>query len=454
MRLVGNYILENLLSIRHRSGKNLLPLNGMRYLEAEFLFLHKEYVIVEKAVNYSTNGITDQVSTSACRKGHITMNRRIIIAADLVPTKSNYRLFNNGDKGALLGNDLVKTLEQADFVAMNLETPLCDELSPIIKCGPCLSAPISTIIGIKEINSCFYTLANNHIMDQGHKGLRSTIKTLSENKIGFAGAGNNIKEAKQPYISEINGKIIGFYCCAEHEFSIADENTPGANPFDPLESFEHIKLLKKKCDYIVVLYHGGKEHYRYPSPKLQKVFHKLADSGANLIIAQHTHCIGCYEEYNGSTLVYGQGNFLFDNSNNEYWRTSLLVCMDLEADKFKISFVPIIKVNNVVRQAGETEGKAILAEFEERSNNIKKYGFIREAYEKYALEMEKEYLLRLHGKKARSLMMRILNKLTNYKYISFLYPAKSRPVIRNVIECEAHNELAIAIMNSKITDSK
>ena len=153
-------------------------------------------------------------------------------------------------------------------------------------------------------------------------------------------------------------------------------------------------------------------------------------------------------------MIYGQGNFLFDNSNSIYWKTSLLICLDLCADKHKISFIPIIKENNVVRQADKMEARVILTEFEERSKNIKKHGFIREEYERFALEMEKEYLLRLHGKGSRSLVMRFLNKLTNYKYISFLYPAKVRPIIRNVIECEAHNELAIAIMNSTIIASE
>src|SRR5690606_29065463 len=117
---------------------------------------------------------------------------------------------------------------------------------------------------------------------------------------------------------------IGFYVCAEHEFSIASVDSPGANPFDPLESLDHIADLKNECDYVVVLYHGGKEHYRYPSPYLQKVCRKMADKGANLVICQHSHCIGCFEVYKDSTLVYGQGNFIFNKHDNEYWKTSIL----------------------------------------------------------------------------------------------------------------------------------
>lgn len=34
-------------------------------------------------------------------------------------------------------------------------------------------------------------------------------------------------------------------------------------------------------------------------------------AGADIITAQHTHCNGCEEWYNGTYLLYGQGNFLF-----------------------------------------------------------------------------------------------------------------------------------------------
>src|SRR5699024_1436352 len=104
---------------------------------------------------------------------------------------------------------------------------------------------------------------------------------------------------------------------------------PGANPFDPLESFDHIQELKSKCDYVIVLYHGGKERYRYPSPYLQKVCRKFAQKGADLIVCQHSHCIGAYEEFEGSTIIYGQGNFIFNTLNNEFWNTSLLIKVEI-----------------------------------------------------------------------------------------------------------------------------
>ena len=159
-------------------------------------------------------------------------------------------------------------------------------------------------------------------------------------RIGYVGAGDNISEACRPYIIGRNGIRVGIYACAEHEFSIAGPETPGANPFDPLDSLDHISALKSRCDYVIVLYHGGKEHYRYPSPYLQKVCRKMAQKGADLVICQHSHCIGCFEVYNGSALIYGQGNFIFDdNGDDKCWQTSLLVRVSID-ERPDIDFIP------------------------------------------------------------------------------------------------------------------
>ena len=44
---------------------------------------------------------------------------RIIIGADLVPTTSNYNLFEKGDIETLIGNDLIDELNHADYRIFN-----------------------------------------------------------------------------------------------------------------------------------------------------------------------------------------------------------------------------------------------------------------------------------------------------------------------------------------------
>lgn len=368
---------------------------------------------------------------------------RIVIGADLVPTESNAELFKRGDVRTLVGEELLEKLNSADYTIFNLEVPLTDEQHPIIKCGPNLIAPTATISGLKEINPHFFGLANNHILDQGTEGLASTVKMLKDADIDYSGVGKNLDEASKPFIKEIGGRRIGIYCCSEHEFSIATETEPGANPFDPLESLDHVESLKKETDYVIVLYHGGKEHYRYPSPYLQKVCRRLVDKGADLVVCQHTHCIGCEEKYNSGTIVYGQGNFLFDDSDSEFWKTSLLI--DLDED-FKISYIPIMKCENKVRIADEKIRQEILADFHKRSDEIKQPGFVIKNYAAFAEQMEQGYLFRFSGTFGKNIFVRAIDKLTNHRFVKKFYPVKCKVAIENVLDCEAHRELAIETM--------
>lgn len=364
----------------------------------------------------------------------------IIIGGDLVPTKTNLDLFNAGDIVNLIGNDLRDILNNCDFRIFNLEVPLSDSEAPIPKCGPNLIAPTSTVRGIKALNPSLIALANNHILDHGVQGLRSTEVILKRYGIPYVGAGNNLVEASRPYIIEREGIRIGIYACAEHEFSIATDVNPGANPFDPLESLDHIISLKAECDYVIMLYHGGKEYYRYPSPYLQKVCRKIAQKGADLVVCQHSHCIGCYEEYEGSIIVYGQGNFIFDHSESDYWQTSLLLRVSI-SDRIAVDYIPIGKNGKSIELAVSKEKSEILEQFKHRSAQINEHGFIERQYHNFANSMEQHYLYALSG--YGKWLQRIDRKLLAGKLIKRQFSNRKRLVLRNYIECEAHRELIL-----------
>lgn len=364
----------------------------------------------------------------------------ILIGADLVPTRSNLEYFINGDAVSLVGSELMDVLKNAACRIFNLEVPLTDTEKPIIKQGPNLIAPSRTVNGYKALGVDLLTLANNHILDQHTQGLESTIATLDNAEIKHLGAANTLSAASKPYVFSFAGKKIGVYACSEHEFSIAGENKPGANPFDPLWSFDHVEKLKDECDFLIVLYHGGKEHYRYPSPMLQKLCRRFVDKGANLVVCQHSHCVGCQEKYQDGTIVYGQGNFIFDNSDDEYWKTSLLIRID---EDFTISYLPLCKAGYGVRLADEETGTEIMDLFRSRSDDIKRPGYIETTYSQFADSYLEFYLRALSGK--QSVFFRVLNKLSRgrfmHRYLQNRYSKGSMVKIANYIDCEAHREL-------------
>lgn len=381
-----------------------------------------------------------------CQRNGVDAMGKIIIGADFVPTKSNEDLFISGDLENLFGAELVELLNRAEFLAFNLEMPITNKLHPLKKCGPALHGSPETLRTYKELHVNLLTLANNHIMDQSTEGLYETATNLRQSDINYIGIGRNLEEAKLPHLyTSQNGKKIGFYTCAEHEFSIAGADHPGANPYDPLESFDHVQELSKQCDYVIVLYHGGKEFYRYPSPKLQKTCRKFVERGANLVLTQHCHCIGCQEEYQNGVIVYGQGNFLFDGGDTEFWQTGLLTALD--TDTFICEQIPVVKAEEKVRLANDKQKQEILSEFAERSEIIKQAGFVSSEYKKFAEEKIESYLLSMYGIGAKNLLFRILNKLSHHKYQNVVlrrrYGKSQCLALQNYIECEAHEELLI-----------
>lgn len=376
------------------------------------------------------------------------MRMKILIGADLVPTKRNISLFESGKAEELLGKELVECLNSADYRIFNLEVPLTDREQPIPKCGPNLIAPTGCVVGYQAMGVDLLTLANNHILDQDQQGLESTIKTLNQAGIAYTGVGSTPEEAAKPYVFTCDGKRIGVYACAEHEFSIVTNHSAGANPIDLLESPDHVAKLKEQCDYVIVLYHGGKEHYRYPSPNLQKVCRKLVEKGADLVVCQHSHCIGCEEKYLHGTIVYGQGNFLFDDDDSEFWKTSLIILLDERND---ITYIPIMKSANVVRMANEENATKIIFDFNTRSKEIRDEVFVESEYRKFANKMIGSYLGTITGK-SRNFVFRIINKITRGKWSAKVVGKilrKDKLPILNFLMCEAHIELLVDALRSK-----
>lgn len=376
----------------------------------------------------------------------------IIIGGDLVPTESNFDLFRSGNIEELIGHNLKSILEESQHRIFNLEAPLTDTSFPIQKQGPNLIAPIDTIAGIYGLNPTLLCLANNHILDQGEQGFNTTLHTLKRFNIPHVGVGNTIQTAYIPYVFESEGKKVGIYNCAEHEFTIATETAPGANPFDPLNSLDHIAELKTRCDYVIVIYHGGKECYRYPSPYLQKVCRRMVDKGADLVVCQHSHCIGCEEQYAHGTIIYGQGNFLFDHSSSDFWQTSLLIQIK---DNFEISYLPIAKHDHVIRLAGVAESEEILNAFQKRSEEIQVAGTIEKNYNAFAESMLPQYVMAAKGLN-KSFFFRAFNKLSGYRlqrYILNRYVERNYHIaLENYIACEAHRELLLCGIDAQKND--
>ncbi len=240
-----------------------------------------------------------------------TNNTKIIIAGDLMPMPCNYELFSSGDAETLFGKKLCGMFASADFRVCNFEGCFTDGDNPIEKTGPVIKAPTSTIKAVRNLGINYATLGNTHSMDNGRQGYLDTCRTLDENGITWFGWGDDIDSVRTHVRLTDGGRTIILYNVTERFENAPGENSPGVNLYDEYRVCREIKELKAECELLIVFYHGGIEGTHYNSDIMRKRFHRMADNGADVVISQHTHAIGEEEHYNGSYLLYGQGNFCF-----------------------------------------------------------------------------------------------------------------------------------------------
>ena len=238
-------------------------------------------------------------------------NTRIIIAGDLLPMPCNYDLFSAGDAQALFGEKLCALFASADLRVCNLEGCFTDSDNPIEKIGPSIKAPTESIRAIQALGIDCATLGNTHSMDYGRQGYLDTCRTLTESGIGFFGWGDNAGSIKSYIEFEDGGRRIVLYNTTERFENAPQEDYPGVNLYDEYRVCQELGRLRERCDFLIVLYHGGIEGSHCNSEAMRRRFHRMADSGADVVISQHTHAVGEEERYNGAYLLYGQGNFCF-----------------------------------------------------------------------------------------------------------------------------------------------
>lgn len=360
---------------------------------------------------------------------------KILILGDVGASKNNEQAFCNADTD-LFSEEIQDVCSKADIVLLNLEKPLTNQLTPLGKCPPDYIAPEKTINGIKLLNPTAATLANNHIMDQREQGMKSTIETLLKNGIQYVGVGNNLSEARKPLIIEKQGIRIGIYACCEKEFSFATDKTPGANVFDPLVTFDDIEEINKNCDYLIVLFHGGMQEYPYPTPYQQKVCRKMCEKGADLVVCQHSHIIGCEEKYLQGTIIYGQGNFLLDDVDSDSWNSGLLVEVDIDKAGNAVKYIPIkTKAHKAIINP---ENKQVMDGFEKRSKEAANPEAVDQMFAELSNLKISDYLIKLSGKS--TIIQKIYRRLGITKTYKKRYSKETCNRMLDYLYCDSHRE--------------
>ncbi len=352
----------------------------------------------------------------------------------------------------LIDQSVIDLFQQADYRIVNLESPITanDPKNKILKTGPHLHSSEDTAIPyLKQLHIDMATLANNHILDYGEQGLISTFRALDKNNIYRVGAGTNLIEASQPFTIEKEGLKIAILNFCENEWSIAQKNKPGANPLDIVSNFYQLNKAKSKADHVIVIIHGGHEHFQLPSPRMINLYRYFIDSGASAVIGHHTHCFSGFEIYKDSPIYYGLGNFIFTSHYKEKptFFEGMVLLLNFNNKKLEGQIIPIKfeRKTSRLRLMNQIE----LQNFNENLNNLNRIisdkTLIQNHFDKKINDSIKEYL---------SIFEPYSNRISKYLFYKnvlprFVHKNKIKQLL-GIIQNESHRDILIEVLKRSI----
>ena len=175
------------------------------------------------------------------------------------------------------------------------------------------SAPPSYVTMLSDNGIEAAALENNHSMDHGQDAYEDTQAALE-------GAGIVWSNSEHLGVIEVKGIQVAMlsYLCIDRYDQLWDKV-----PADIAEA-------KAKYPIVIVSFHWGYELDYYPgdhkhNPNNQLKMGRLAvDSGADLVIGNHSHRFNPIEYYNGAYICYSLGNFCFSGNKKPSDMTSYL----------------------------------------------------------------------------------------------------------------------------------
>lgn len=215
--------------------------------------------------------------------------------------------------GRQLFVDAVPILRSADVAAGNFEGTFANDGTTDkkpSKVSYAFRTPTTFAPRLKEAGYDFLSLANNHSMDFGTPGLRSTMAALQQQGIAYAG----VAGYPSSVIVERKGVRFGFCAFGHNGYTLRHRDLNTVRDI--------ITRLCNSCDIVIVSFHGGAEgvkaqHLPQGSEtfldedrgNLREFAHFCIDAGADIVYGHGPHVPRAVELYKNHFIAYSLGNF-------------------------------------------------------------------------------------------------------------------------------------------------
>ncbi|MFH1668064.1 MAG: AmmeMemoRadiSam system protein B [Candidatus Komeilibacteria bacterium] len=247
-----------------------------------------------------------------------------------------------------------------DLVSANLEGAITkngDHYPPVATNDFAFS--LERVKDLLDYNFNFFTIANNHLSDQGFQGIEETRANLDKLDIDYVGCVDAQVSDCSTTVVEIDGYQIGVVglSMVYHDFEIAD-------------IAQQVIKLKEETDFIIANIHWGVEYTHYFNDHQQDIAHQLIDSGVDIIIGHHPHVVQGREIYNNKPIFYSLGNFIFDQYFSKETQEGMGVGITVDGSGYDLYLFPYQSANKYLELLAGKEKDAFYTNFGEWSEGV------------------------------------------------------------------------------------
>lgn len=219
-----------------------------------------------------------------------------------------------------------------DLTVLNLETAITEGGDRLDKSFT-FRAPPRILDALEAGGVDVVSLANNHGMDYGLRGLQDSVSAKRARADGMViGIGLDEDEAYAPHLTEIDGQRIAVIGATQVlddsliESWTAGPDKPGlasAKRVDRLVA--EVERVRPDVDTLAVTVHWGVETETCPTQVQKDLARRLVDAGADIVVGGHQHRVAGGGRLDGALIHYGLGNFLFKENSAAGAKTGVLV---------------------------------------------------------------------------------------------------------------------------------
>lgn len=180
--------------------------------------------------------------------------------------------------------------------------------------------PSAYVDAMRDAGFNTISLASNHSLDKGEKGILNTVKYFKTTDTLYSGM-NDSEEMRNNFIIKEKNNItytMLSYTTITNGLQVPSGKNYLLNLYDKKQVKKDIEAVRDKVDVLIVAMHWGIEYINMPNEEEKEIAEYLSSLGVDIVIGNHPHILQPITKIGDTIVMYSLGNFI----SNQYGGTN------------------------------------------------------------------------------------------------------------------------------------